>query len=127
MGAGLAVIIGPQFSKLIMRRMEPRYCCLLSTCFSATAALTIFATFEETLPPEKRKTLDLQAVIRDMQPFSFLQIMGKSPSLRKMMTIVGVQTCSEGRNLFDVFSIFMQQDLNWSWDKINNFVGTMGI
>ena len=49
MGAGLAVIIGPQFSKLIMRIAEPRYCCLLSTAFSATAALTIFLTFEETL------------------------------------------------------------------------------
>merc|ERR1712196_412564 len=62
-----------------------------------------------------------------MQPFSFLQIMGKSPALRKLMLVSGVQSCSEGRNINDVFAIFMQQDLHWGWGAINNFVGALGV
>lgn len=38
-----------------------------------------------------------------------------------------VQTTSEGRNINDIYALYMQDALGWSWDQINNFVGALGV
>ena len=60
------------------------------------------------------------------------------------MWVTGLQTTSEGRNINDIYALYMQvqfitvilqsmirdelQDaLGWSWDQINNFVGALGV
>lgn len=37
-----------------------------------------------------------------------------------------MQTASEGRNVTDVLSIFLQNDLNWGFTAINSFVTVYG-
>lgn len=121
MAIGASLIAGPLVTKTVMSRMDPKYCYAISCCF-VTASLTHLAfNFEETLPPEKRKPL----VLSDMQPFSFMQIM-KDSVLRRLMLITGMQSFTEGRNVTDILSIYMLEDLKWNWDQINNFVATYG-
>ena len=121
--AGLGIVVGPFLSKTIMANAHPKYCFLASSIFSAIAFVHLHLNFRESLPVERRKPL----VIADMQPFSFTQLMGKSKELRTLMWVTGLQTTSEGRNVNDIYSIYMQNDLGWSWDQINNFVGALGV
>lgn len=121
--AGLAIVAGPLLSKTIMNRVDPKWCFFASTCFSAVALVHLCTNFKESLPVEKRQPL----VVSDMQPFSFWQLMGKSENLRTLMWVTGLQTTSEGRNINDIYMLYMQNDLGWSWDKINNFVGALGV
>jgi hypothetical protein len=116
--AGLGIITGPAMSSLIMVRADPKYCFLASSVFSATCFCHLLVNFEETLPVEQRKPL----VLSDMQPLSFTQLMNSSPDLNKLMWITGLQTTSEGRNVNDIFAIYMQEDLGWSFNQINTWV-----
>lgn len=61
-----------------------------------------------------------------MQPLSFLQLM-KNSVLCRLMLITGMQTFTEGRNITDFVSIYLQDELKWSWDKINSFVSVYGM
>ena len=121
--AGLGLLAGPITSKLIMRYTDPKYCFLASSAFSALAIAHLAKNFEETLPEEKRVAL----VINDMQPLSFMQVMGKSKILFKLMCTTGLQSAGEGRNVNNYIALYMQNNLNWSWDIINNFVASLGI
>merc|ERR550514_479775 len=112
----------------MMRRADVKYCFGLSGIFSAVALLITLATYEETLPVEKRaKPMGVGAILREAQPFSFVRVMRHNMALGKLMWVTGLQTCSEGRNVNDVISIYMQQALGWGWDTINNFIGLFGI
>lgn len=110
----------------VMARMHVKYCFLLSAMLSTSAGLNILMKYEETLPVEKRRKMDSQ-ILKDIQPFSFVQVMTKSPALAKLMLVTGLQTASEGRNVESVFSIFMRQDLKWDSSQVNNFVGALGL
>jgi MFS family permease len=121
--AGLGIITGPAVSSLIMNFADPRYCFLASSFFSATCFCHLVTNFKETLPEDQRKPL----VLSDMQPLSFLQLMRTDTNLNKLMWITGLQTTSEGRNVNDIFAIYMQEDLGWSFNQINTWVGALGV
>jgi len=121
--AGLGLLAGPMVSKVIMRYADPKYCFLAATIFSASAIFHLGRKFEESLPVEKRVPL----VINDMQPLSFLQVMSKTGTLFKLMCVTGLQSAGEGRNVNNYIALYMQNNLNWSWDQINNFVASLGI
>ena len=91
---------------------------LLSSAISLAGLGWLGANFEETLPVESRRPLDLG----DMQPLSFLQLMSRSATLRSLMMVTGLQTMSEGRNINTMVSGYMQNDLKWDWTQINRRV-----
>ncbi len=121
--AGFGVLIGPLMAKLIMRRAHVRWCFLTSSVLALGGLAHIHLAFEETLAPAKRRPL----VLHDMQPLSFLQVMRSSRTLFTLMCTTGLQTVTEGRNVNNIFSVYMQNDLRWTWDNINNFVGALGV
>jgi len=122
MGAGAAIVTGPLLTKAVMSRADPKYCYLVSVFLAAGSMVNILANFEESLPKEKRQPLTLS----DMQPFGFLQLM-RSQVLRRLMLTTGMQTFTEGRNITDVISVYLREDLRWSWDQINNYISAYGI
>ena len=38
-----------------------------------------------------------------------------------------LKSAGEGRNVNNYIALYMQNNLNWSWDIINNFVASLGI
>jgi MFS family permease len=121
--AGMGILTGPLISKVIMNRYEPKYCFLIASIMSFCGLVHLACNFEETLPVDKRKPI----IIGDMQPFSFLQVMKKSPTLQKLMCVSGLQSAGEGRNVNDFIALYMQKNLNWDWSMINNFVASLGV
>lgn len=65
--------------------------------------------------------------LADMQPLSFLQLMRKTPVLQRLMGVIGLQTCTEGRNVTDIMTVYMSQDLGWSWTAVNNAIAAVGV
>ena len=53
--------------------------------------------------------------------------MGKSQTLFRLMCTTGLQTMTEGRNVNNIWGVYFQNDLVWSWDQINNFIGALGV
>ena len=53
--------------------------------------------------------------------------MSKTGTLFKLMCVTGLQSAGEGRNVNNYIALYMQNNLNWSWDQINNFVASLGI
>ena len=43
------------------------------------------------------------------------------------MCVTGLQKTGEGRNVNNYIALYMQNNLKWSWDQINNFVASLGI
>lgn len=119
---GLSVIAGPLVASWIMSRSHPKNCYLLSVICAFGSLLNIFFRFEESLPVEQRRPL----ILSDMQPFSFMKLM-RLPVVNRLMLITGCQTASEGRSLYDFCSVFLKNDLDWSWYKVNFVVTTFGV
>mmetsp|Transcript_74435 Transcript_74435/g.166995 ORF Transcript_74435/g.166995 Transcript_74435/m.166995 type:complete len:449 (+) Transcript_74435:111-1457(+) len=121
MGAGAAIVLGPLITKAVMNRRDPKFCFLLSVCFASVSVLNIFFNVKESLPEEKRMPL----VLKDMQPFGFLQLL-KSNVLNRLMLTTGMQTFTEGRNVQDIYVSYLMNDLKWSWSQINTFISAFG-
>lgn len=121
--AGVGLVSGPLVGKFLMNRYETKWCYLASCGMAAVALYQIQHNFEETLPLDQRKELNFS----DMQPLSFLQVMNKSTTLFKLMCTTGLQTMTEGRNVNNIWGVYFEKDLNWSWDEINNFIGALGV
>jgi MFS family permease len=119
---GLAVIAGPLAAELVMRNTDPKYCYLVSVLFAGTSFGILTTQVEETLPVSNRKPM----VFGDIQPFSFLQLL-KDRTLNRLMFVIGLQSLTEGRSIYDVLSLYMKEDLGWEWNKINRFVGFNGM
>ena len=43
------------------------------------------------------------------------------------MCITATQTVTELRNVNQLFSVYMEKNLQWSWDQINNFTAAFGL
>ena len=82
--AGVGLVTGPFIAKFLMNRFETKWCYFASMCMAGLGLLQIQTNFKETLPKESRVPMD----ISDMQPLSFLQVMGKSSTLFKLMCTV---------------------------------------
>ena len=52
---------------------------------------------------------------------------GRGATLRRLMCITGTQTVTELRNVHHFFSVYMERNLRWSWDQINNFTAAFGL
>lgn len=114
MFAGLGVICGPILSTAIMARAGARYCFATSVGISSVCVGHLLMNFKETLPVADRQPMNwFQA-----QPLSFLQLITASRPLATLMAVTGLQTLSEGRNTTDVASIYMREDLEWSWPQV---------
>mmetsp|Transcript_62973 Transcript_62973/g.203041 ORF Transcript_62973/g.203041 Transcript_62973/m.203041 type:complete len:452 (-) Transcript_62973:246-1601(-) len=122
MAAGAALVAGPMVAKTIMNRSEPKYCYLVSVLFSSASFMNLCVRFKETLPVEKRRPL----VLSDMQPLGFLQLM-KTRVMACLMLTTGMQTFTEGRNITNVISIYLLNDIKWNWNQINNYVSAYGV
>jgi len=105
-----------------MRVGDPKYCFLVSVALAGTACFLLLTKYEETLPASERKKL----VLTDMQPFSFMQLF-KSDVMKKLLLVSGIQSLTEGRSIYDVLSLFLQEDLKWPVTSINRFVGFNGL
>ena len=116
-----------------MRRAHVKWCYGVSAMLAALA-LARLAFFEETLPSHSAsRWLD------EVQPMSFLKIFrvgdgkngakseGRGTTLRRLMCITGAQTMTELRNVNQFFSVYMEKNLRWSWDQINNFTAAFGL
>jgi hypothetical protein len=51
----------------------------------------------------------------------------RGATLRRLMCITGTQTVTELRNVNQLFSVYMEKNLHWSWDQINNFTAAFGL
>lgn len=122
MGAGVALVSGPLIAKAVMNRADPKYCYLVSVGLSSLSLLNIMARAEETLPVEKRQPV----VLSDMAPFAFMRLF-TTRALNRLMAVVGMQSFTEGRNITDIMSIYMQHDLKWNWNQVNNYISAYGI
>ena len=121
--AGVGLVCGPLLAKMLMNRYETKWVYLASCGMAGIALHQIQTNFQETLPMKERKKLNF----RDMQPLSFMQVMAKSTTLFRLMCVTGLQTITEGRNVNNIWGVYMQNDLQWNWDQINNFIGALGI
>eukprot|EP00041_Stephanoeca_diplocostata_P014775 m.278994 g.278994 ORF g.278994 m.278994 type:complete len:447 (+) comp19795_c0_seq1:198-1538(+) len=121
--AGVAIMAGPLLSHIVMSRMHPRYCFLVASVLSGGCLVHLSRSFKETLAPEKRKTVNYE----DMRPWSFVQLMKSSSVMMRLMTVIGFQTATEGRNITDIVSTYLQSELQWDWARINKFVGAYGV
>jgi len=119
--AGISVMMGPLLTRLMMSRTSPRYCYLVSSLLAGISFAHLVAHFEESLPRERRKELQLSS----MQPLSFLKLM-RSRVLSRLMISTGLQTFTEGRNVTDIVSIHLLNHLSWTWSQINSFIGSYG-
>ena len=122
MAAGIGLLCGPFISKTIMRNIDVKWCYAASAVCAAIATARL-AFFSETLLSSERRPFSWQG----LQPFSFLELVDKGPTLRRLLCITGMQTVTELRNVNQVFSVYMEKDLKWSWDRINNFTAAFGL
>ena len=53
--------------------------------------------------------------------------MSKTGTLFKLMCVTGLQSAGEGRNVNNYIALYMQNNLNWSWDQINNFAASLAL
>ena len=121
--AGVGLVCGPLLAKMLMNRYETKWVYLASCGMAGIALHQIQTNFQETLPTKERKKLNFL----DMQPLSFMQVMAKSTTLFRLMCVTGLQTITEGRNVNNIWGVYMQNDLQWNWDQINNFIGALGL
>lgn len=119
---GVSVILGPLLGTLVMKRLHPRYCYLFGVATSVLSVYMVRTHFKETLEKEDRKPI----VLNDMQPFGFIQLLRKR-ALARLMYISGLQTLTEGRSINEIYTIYMLNDLKWTWTQINALVAGSGV
>lgn len=75
-------------SMFIMKKYTPAHCFLASSVMSTFSLIHLIRKFPETLPVERRKS---SVNLSDVQPLSFMKLMETSPTLKKMMMVIGLQ------------------------------------
>jgi len=89
---GMGMMLGPWFGAKVMSVTgDPKYTCLGAATISFLMCSYVHVGFEETLPVEKRRDIDLVAC----NPFAFVALMRKSAVLFKLSILDGINTvCS---------------------------------
>lgn len=88
--------------------------------FAATAA-SVNATFEETLPLEKRKEFDIKAA----NPFNFLRLFGNQV-MSDLMATIGFGSFAEYANIYDINFLFLKTVLGYGQNEVGLFATGFG-
>lgn len=120
--AGMSVILGPLLS-VGLRRVtgSSNVALLLSTTLTGLNVLNVYSRFKETIG--KKIPFSWKAA----SPFGFIEMLGKSPGMCKLMLTSWMQTITDGRNIVDTQFAFQRDQLGWTADQSGTFVGVAGL
>ena len=120
--AGMSVILGPLLS-VGLRRVtgSSNVALLLSTTLTGLNVLNVYSRFKETIG--KKIPFSWKAA----SPFGFIEMLGKSSGMCKLMLTSWMQTITDGRNIVDTQFAFQRDQLGWTADQSGTFVGVAGL
>lgn len=123
---GLGIMAGPLLEGFILKLAKPRS---ERVTYLGLAAVGILAAvlghrcLPETLAKEHQKELDLSSTLRSANPFGFLQLYTHgSPAVKKLVTIISMQTMIDGKNISDLTQIWTREHLKLQMESIRNFI-----
>lgn len=122
--AGLGIISGPALSLALQQVLGSREAIyLLSAALGLTNATCMASVFKETLWADLRTPFTWKAA----NPFSFLDLLGSSAAMQKLMTVSLLQSCVDGRNVADTDFAFQRGQLGWSAETCSKYVICAGL
>merc|ERR1712032_542071 len=82
----------------------------------------------ETVNKEDRKPFDLGAPLKSANPLAFLKLYSEgTPAVKKLVTIISLQTMIDGKNISDLTQIWTREHLKLRMESIRNFVMGYGL
>jgi len=120
---GLGIMTGPLIEGAILKSVRPGQESATYLGLAVLGAIAAVNSVPETLSAEKRKKFDLSSALKSANPFGFLKLYteGSAP-VRKLVTIVSLQTMIDGKNISDLTQIWTREHLKLQMESIRNFV-----
>lgn len=118
MGAmfGLGSIVGPYIgATLLSKSRSVRACYVARAVLAAIQLVHNLLTLQESLGVEKRRSVSLQG----LNPFGFLKLLSSKEPLLRLVIAQTLISCSEVKNVIDVKTLWMKQNLQFSVQQIN--------
>lgn len=120
---GLAIMIGPLVEGFLLKLAKPGNERVTYMGLSALGLIAALNAMPETLPDRDRKPFDLMSTLQSANPFAFLKLYTHgSPAVKKIATVIALQTMSDGKNLSDTVQIWTREHLKMQMESIRNFV-----
>jgi MFS family permease len=102
--AGLGVIGGAFVSgRLLAAGASPRQLFGFASLVAGAQVVICSTYLSETLAEDKRRPFDWSRPVAN--PLAFLQLFTKTPALRKLVTVAGLQCMPEGKNISDLMQV----------------------
>eukprot|EP00930_Biecheleria_cincta_P035193 TRINITY_DN24221_c0_g1_i1.p1 TRINITY_DN24221_c0_g1~~TRINITY_DN24221_c0_g1_i1.p1 ORF type:complete len:435 (-),score=80.86 TRINITY_DN24221_c0_g1_i1:9-1313(-) len=120
---GLAIMIGPLIEGFLLKLAKPGNERITYMGLSTLGLIAALNAMPETLPDKSRKPFDLMSTLQSANPFAFIKLYTHgSPAVKKLVTIISLQTMSDGKNLSDTVQIWTREHLKMQMESIRNFV-----
>mmetsp|Transcript_7762 Transcript_7762/g.17784 ORF Transcript_7762/g.17784 Transcript_7762/m.17784 type:complete len:283 (+) Transcript_7762:1-849(+) len=123
-------MLGPLIEGAMLQRMKAgreHFTYVALGGLGLVALVTNSISLPETLSVEKRKPFDIGTAVASANPGGFLKLYTQgTPALRKLVTIISLQTMIDGKNMSDLSQIWMREHLKLSVEGIRNFIVSFG-
>lgn len=129
--AGLGVIAGPLLEGQVLRRSAPGLPAMMNTYrmlgLIAACHVAYNLTMPESLRPEDARPLDIS--LSAVNPLRFMRLFSSRTSFtfKKLVTIAGLNSFLEGKNVVNLVQTWQAVNLKWSQVQMTNFTATYGV
>jgi cation transporter-like permease len=113
---GLGSIVGPAIgARLLAKTGSIKACYIARAPLAAVQVAHNWFTLKETLDVKERKELSLKG----LNPFGFVKLLGEGSILIRMVAIQTLVSMSEAKNLIDLKTLWLKQNLKLGIDKVS--------
>lgn len=122
---GLAIMMGPLIESFILKwaKTGNERVTYLGLALLGLASMFVSTLTPESLAEEKKSAFDLSAALSNANPLAFVKLyLNGSPAVRKLASIVTLQTLSDGKNISDLTQTWVREHLKLSMESIRNFL-----
>lgn len=127
-GVGISIIGGPYLESLALKigKGNPLSAFKLMLGVAVVQLISYAKYMPETLTKPKALGSIIDIIVA-VNPFSFIKVfMGNNLKLKKLVSIVTLQMCTDGKVISDLFQLWSSNNLGWTVEQKRDFVAAWG-